>query len=87
MWIRRAVKFNNDLMKTIPKELVTKQPFNRLFTSYELVKYPLTSDIGQIRLVNRFLWFVLTYLVSRRVGVATKDNDCQKVKTITGKSA
>jgi len=33
-----------DYMKTTSEELVTEQPFDRLFILYELVKYPLPSD-------------------------------------------
>lgn len=43
-----------DLMKAIPEELVTKQPFNRPFIPYEHVKYPLPSDMSQIKLANPF---------------------------------
>lgn len=73
MWIRRAVKVNNDLMKIIREELVTEKPLNRQFTPYELVKYPLPSDMSQIKLANPF--FMVCYLISRWVGVATKEND------------
>ena len=54
VWIRRAVKVNNDLMKIIREELHAEQPFNRPFTPDELLKYPPPSDMSQIKL----LWFV-----------------------------
>lgn len=51
-----------------PQGTVPKQPFNRPFSPYEALKYPLPSDMGQIKLANEFLWFALVYLMRQMGG-------------------